>query len=199
MFLSMVEEDGGPGAELHCGEQSRAGVARWWNRHGAVVLAALVAAAAALGGNAIGASGAYNAAVAQQEAGAAAAAEREVRTKRGEVYAAYLGAANQYVIENSKMIRELESSEANPDNLNPAVLNSWLSARSDYQGEINRVYVYGSDRAWELHRDLAAALPPALGSEIEFKKVNDHAFTTAYQEFQKVVCLEVPAIPRRGC
>jgi hypothetical protein len=161
----------------------------------------LVAALAGLGGNWIGARGAYSAAVAQQNASREAALDTESRTKRAEVYAAYLAAANDYELKNAKLIQDLERIRPSTDasKLDQNVLGDWLTARAKYQGAVNQVYVYGSDDAYALSAALAATLPPSVGSTITFKPVDEAAFNRAYLAFQARMRCEVPAMRVPDC
>jgi xanthosine utilization system XapX-like protein len=128
------------------------------------------------------------------------------REKIGQVYAAYLDAANNYSVATEGVLDAFEGLDdvANQASEDPVVaqeLAAFEDARHAYQGAINDLYVYGSDVAWAAHTSVAVALPPALGvvEGRSIERVDRAEFTSAYRDFQKAFCREATAEPREGC
>jgi hypothetical protein len=171
------------------------------------LLVAALAFVAGIGGSAIGGAYAYKAATSTETAQATASRDAATQSKRGEVYLAYLDTANTYALASQKLsddtrrIGKGTTAQQNYDN----DYGPWQTARSKYQGEVNQVYVYGSNAAWAAHRQVAATLPLALGPDNvgEFTQalygVDWKQFNAAYGDFLSVFCKEVPAEPRSGC
>jgi hypothetical protein len=171
------------------------------------LLIATLAFIAGIGGSVIGGAYAYKSATSTETAQEAASRDAATQTRRGEVYLAYLDAANTYALasqklsDDTKRIGKGTTAQENYDN----DYGPWQTARSSYQGEVNQVYVYGSDAAWAAHQKVAATLPLALGPDNvgEFTQalygVKWQQFNAAYDNFLSVFCKEVPAEPRSGC
>lgn len=134
--------------------------------------------------------------------------QKEIRVKRGEVYANFLEVANAYSVESYNFIRDREIDlkdngrlDAKGPELGRAV-GTYQHARYEFQGAINDVYVYGSDEAWTASKAVSAALPPSLGtvdSSVQIQAPKYSVFTAAYQKFINVMCGEVVPVPRSGC
>jgi hypothetical protein len=84
------------------------------------------------------------------------------------------------------------------------------SAQDKYRRAAADVFVYGSDRAYTAERRLAELIAPDLGvgavrAQIgimgteHWTKAKDAAFDRAYVAFERVMCRELSAQPRRGC
>jgi hypothetical protein len=90
-----------------------------------------------------------------------------------------------------------------PEETLVANFNRFIAARTAYQGQINEVYVYGSDKAWSGHQAVAKTLPPSLGGSelpnIGGRQPDQVAFPKAFSEFLDVRCTEVTALPRNNC
>lgn len=179
-----------------------------WMKHiGVHLTTALIALVAGLGGSVIGAITAYNAATGTEVAKEVADRDTARRAKSGEVYLAYLDAANRYALATQKMANDWTKATKDPNASADfsADLDPWKTARSNFQGEVNQVYVYGSQDAWDAHQKVAATLPPSVGMESanDIVKVitgfNFSAFGIAYQGFLAVFCREVPAVPKANC
>jgi hypothetical protein len=137
------------------------------------------------------------------------------REKREQVYTAYLDAAAEYHYAardySSAHYRHYVDLSPGPTNgprdepIYIAAHERFVTARSNYQAAVNKVYVFGSDRGWEAHERMAAVLPPSLGpygvtfpSPEDF--VEDQAeFTAAFQGIQVVMCEEVAPVARSNC
>ncbi|MGY0389166.1 hypothetical protein ACWZJV_19545 [Nocardioides sp. WG-D5] len=158
---------------------------------------AVVAAVSALAGAAVGAGASIWIAHAQIDEQRAT----EARERKAQVYSDYLNAANNFSVAAGRLTEELKTStQAERDKLTPntPIIKNYYDARSNYQDQVNRVYVYGSDEAWKRHRTMAGVLPPSLQS-YDIEKVDSTKFLAAYQGFQEILCEEVPAQPRDGC
>lgn len=124
------------------------------------------------------------------------------------MYPAYLNAANDYFNATSTFFAELNRRAAEHGGhvgkiavKSRRVLSQFFNTRSDYQGEVNDLYVYGSDAAWSAHKKIAATLPSAIGSYDggDIFPPDKNRFTRAFTAFQSVECHELPAIPRARC
>lgn len=161
----------------------------------------LVAIVAAIAGGAVSCqatTSATNATLAAQQ-------DRDRAAIRGELYQDYIDAANEYYLESadaSEAIADIPDSKLNADL--PEV-QSWLSARHDFQGEINRMYIQASDEALDLARDLAAFMPPSVGGpdqgDLEELKAfsTTPLFTEAYSGFLDQTCLEIRVDDDQSC
>lgn len=130
--------------------------------------------------------------------------EDEVRSKRAEVYPAFLNAANNYFYATSDLVAVLGKASKGKSYELPKSVNvdvsRYLNARNKFQDTINALYVYGSDAAWKAHSKVSATLPTSLG--LSAKRIfapNEADFGAAYVAFEAVECHELPAIPRSGC
>lgn len=144
--------------------------------------------------------------------------DREQRSddRRGEVYAAFLDAANHYAFATAAITSRLEGDCADdepPDAcfsrlftelVAAGLVSDFQDARFDYQGALNDVFVFGSDEAVDRSRELSANVPtslatPGLDSLTFGEGVDGSAFTAAYRDFLALMCEELPAQPRQGC
>ncbi|GGX24047.1 hypothetical protein [Streptomyces lomondensis] len=132
-----------------------------------------------------------------QESQAQEERRSEEREKRAEVYSKFLNSADRFAVETSDAI-------SNCTKKIPCKFDrsAWDEARSAYQGSLNSVYVYGSYDAVNASRAVSASLPkslwdpPPTSPRIEFQ---EERFIDAYNEFQLVMCQELPPRPRDSC
>lgn len=166
-----------------------------------LITVSIVTATAGIAGSWIAANGAYDAALAEQKESRRTALEKEARDKRAEVYMKYLEAANEYQLKNEKMMLSLEKmrSSSKPNELDMEAYNVWLTARADYQGAVNEVYIYGSDEAWNSTRKISESLPRSIGSKIEFESTNYETFREGYIRFLERIRCEVPPARSSKC
>lgn len=84
-------------------------------------------------------------------------------------------------------------------------VSRFVSERSDFQGALNDVYIYGTARAYHSAGRLAGALPPSVydgpDDEIQaiFEVVDPDGYRDGYNAFLELMCRELPAQPRRTC
>ncbi|WP_330355384.1 hypothetical protein [Streptomyces chartreusis] len=163
------------------------------------LLGLAVAFAGALIGGFFSYWGAWQQARTQIEAQAAQNHEeqkKEDREKKAEVYEGFLNASDTYAIETHEIITDCKDKKCSPD------WDKWQTARSEYQGALNHVWVYGSDAAVSQTGLVSASLPASLwvpSSDTLSLRFNSEEFTVAYQGFQALMCEELPAQPRAGC
>lgn len=133
--------------------------------------------------------------------------------KRQKVYNGYLDAANQYSAATHRLsavyrdsLGKLADGRNKANESMPHLVdaqNKFNAARSAYQDAVNDVYVFGSDKAWQEHKEMASLLPQSLrSSEVLLPPPpvpDSEAFIKAYQGFNEVVCLEVAPVARAGC
>ncbi|TCC16509.1 hypothetical protein E0H58_39210 [Kribbella speibonae] len=128
--------------------------------------------------------------------------DKDARAKRAEVYAAFLDVADRYhsqTLETNQTIASLPPDKRARLTGNSPEIAAFLKLRSEFQGQINQVYVYGSDDGWERARELAAWLPDSNMGELEFRDVSESGFSGAYNALLQVFCQEAPAKPRDKC
>jgi hypothetical protein len=175
---------------------------------GVPLIVAMVALLSGIAGSIIGGAFAYNAATGTEVAHEAADKDAAQRSKRADVYLAYLDAANKYALASQALANDVALIAKQDLSGNVGLANDfgpWKTARSNYQGEVNQVYVYGSDNAWQTLQAVAATLPAAVGPDdlSTFEQaINNYkwpAFNKAYGDFLAVFCREVPASPRGNC
>jgi len=154
---------------------------------------ALISAGSAFGGSWLSSETSLKVANAQMEH----ASLQKAKEQRDSTYRAYLDAANEY--RNAAVYMFGPTAPADPK----AAFSRFMTARHDYQTQVNEVSVYGSREAWIAHKAVAATLPHSLGSsDLSFKAtdVGDAKdFTSAYQEFLSVRCSEVTAVASGDC
>lgn len=125
------------------------------------------------------------------------AASLKTKEQRDETYRAYLSAVEEYRYATEAMFGKPAPTDVK------AAYSRFITARSNFQGQINEVYVYGSDEALRAHLKIAKTLPRSLGqSDLSFKATDlsdEKTFIEAYNAFLKVRCLEVTATQRQGC
>ena len=159
------------------------------------VVAAGVTLLAAMWGASIGADGALQAAAVQNQAEDV----RRSQDRRDVAYKDYLNAANKYFYAWDSLA---STPKPIPVDTVAAKMVELLDARHEYQGQINEVFVYGSDEAWSAHQNVARTLPPSTpGSDIpDFTgQPNNAAFGAAFNAFLDVRCREVTALSRSSC
>jgi hypothetical protein len=131
----------------------------------------------------------------------AATLDKESRDKRGEVYAKLLRDANAFFYASLRLYDAQEVARTSGRPVPGSVTSTWQSARFDYQGSINAVFVYGSDQAWALVNEIVDPVSPAATTEIPQLSKDDverskQQFNAGYRAFQRQLCREVPARPR---
>src|SRR6266571_2130465 len=115
-----------------------------------------------------------------------------VRTKREAVYQQYLKAADTYDVASSNRYSECIGKKTCSANV-----AGWQNARYNYQGALNAVYTYGSNKAWQQTHEISAALPPSLASgDTPPGRVNDDLFRSGYTKFLTIMCREVNPDPQ---
>lgn len=126
----------------------------------------------------------------------------EERSIRADSYLTLLDSAHTYSQRTADLMTLVRTTGGAPEAVAdlPAspVLGDWLDARAAFQENLNRVYVYGSEKGWKATLELAGALPYAQGNEIEFVDVAAE-FSTAYREVLRVMCEEATVSPRHEC
>lgn len=165
-------------------------------------LVGVLAAGSAILSGILSANATVEAATAREQIATQNARDDARREQSLKVYSAYLDAANDYALRNGEMTTELERIRPFPENErvpNPQIFGTWMTARANYQGATNNVFVYGSDEAWQIHGMVAGSLPPAIGSNIQFGPTDEANFRSAYQAFLSMMCREGNASPRPGC
>lgn len=126
----------------------------------------------------------------------------QVRTKRTDVYFAYLGSADTFETDTGDLINAYAANRSVKGYTLPqSLIDKFNNDRSTYQGEINQLYVFGSDAAWVAHQKISADLPTSLPVAIEPLKINydPEQFNIDYDSFLRIVCVEVNSDPRTGC
>jgi len=119
----------------------------------------------------------------------------EARAKRGDIYQRFLESANRFAVAALK-------AETECPRICPSPPGEFQTARFEFQGSLNEVYIHGSAEALDKSRAVAATLPPSLGSltgEVTITRVDGSLFTNAYREFLSILCREIPAKPRTEC
>lgn len=179
-----------------------------------VVVAGVIALGGGLGGAWIGA----NAANGNQRDEAREARQAEARQKRADVYSDFLDAAGAYAGRSREIQAKITVTQRNlrPGQKFTLCVASkgrcpgadirrefprFQSARSQFQGALNDVYVYGSARGVSAARRVAAALPPSLfdPQTVKLGGVIEARFKRAYNTVLDTMCAEVSADPRQAC
>jgi len=163
-----------------------------------VVLASILAGIFTLLGSQIGAGGALNAGIAQQQAVRESTQSEESRKKRGEVYAAMLDSAESYRI----LVAEVAGSS--PLQLAPERLEDIRNGNKDIGSKLNMVYIYGSDEGLVATLDLVDTvgvdiLSVASLNEYVFQKLDEKEYNEAFAKLRRVMCREASAQPRASC
>lgn len=172
-----------------------------------VWVTAVFALSAALLGSVVGGLFVYRASVDSQALQARELRAEDERAIRRETYLAYLDNATAYRNSTLELLKELEKVPETDLTGTTVAFGPWLTARFDYQGSVNSLYVYGSDQAWQRHLGIAATLPYAVGyldpTQIvaDLARIRDDiiSFGRAYSNFLDLMCRELPATPRDGC
>ncbi|WP_328500583.1 hypothetical protein OG828_07685 [Streptomyces sp. NBC_00457] len=167
--------------------------------HRIVLIGFAVALIGALIGGVFSYLGAYQQARTQIESQSSQLFEdqkKEQREKRAEVYEEFLKAADTFAVETNKIITDCKDGKCSPN------WGDWQTARYDYQGAVNHVWVFGSDAAVKQLVAVSGTLPESVWApnsdelNLRFKSTG---FTTAYNGFQSLMCRELPAQPRNSC
>jgi hypothetical protein len=119
------------------------------------------------------------------------------RTKRATVYTRFQWTADRYAYEAAKAFRRCGRRVRCK-----ALEGRVQTARFNFQGGINDVYVYGSRDAWSAAREVARALPSSsigLSGTIRAQPVSVEEFQAAYNRFLDVMCRELTAVRLRPC
>ncbi|MET4705992.1 hypothetical protein [Frigoribacterium sp. UYMn621] len=170
---------------------------RWWQG-----VTPLVAAIIGVLGVVIG--GAINATITQATISAqiGAATSATQRSDRATVYFDFLDAADAYQGTVLQLQEEMRSKASSGQTFtlddSHGVLSAFNKARPTFQGALNKVYVYGSFRAWELASGMAGALPTA-GTQTFNLDYNEKRFTSDYKQLLDVLCHEVNGPVPRQC
>jgi hypothetical protein len=142
----------------------------------------------------------------QQQREFSEARQRDESNRRADVYAQFLGAANEYAVQASSALRALQREAAQSENgefsVDSAALGGYQQARHAFQGALNNVYVYGSLDGVDAATALARTLPPSLGridGSLHVGPPDADAFQRSYTAMLSVMCREVPARPRPSC
>lgn len=166
----------------------------FWSRHRELlsILVGVVGAVLALLGAGIGANAALGGVDRQIEA------QNEARSqdKRDVAYKAYLGAANTYFYAWDDFVK------AKTQTAQTEAANRYQSARFEFQGQTNEVWVHGSDKAVKALNALKRTMPNSLASsDLPSLDVlpDSAAFRDAYNDFLQVRCEEVAPVSRTGC
>lgn len=166
----------------------------FWSRHRELlsILVGVVGAVLALAGAGIGANAALGGVDRQIEAQNAARSQ----DKRDVAYKAYLEAANNYFYAWDRFVRA-ETSTGRTE-----AANRFQSARFEYRGQTNEVWVHGSDKAVKALNAVTRTMPNSLAfSDLPPLDVlpDSAAFRDAYNDFLQVRCEEVAPVSRTGC
>ena len=179
-------------------------------------ITALAGIVGAVGGFA-GSSLQVDAQLQNQQAQFAEQRAKEERDKRATVYLDFLDKANLYAnaTESSRACfnraREAAGPNARSFEIGPEcskTIGTLAPTRHGFQGARNQVYVYGTQAAEDQAGLIAGYLPPAVGGQPEsglpelgtdFNNFDRLQFRKLYQDFQVIVCREVPAQPRTSC
>lgn len=167
-----------------------------WERHPTLtaglisLLAALVAGAIGFLGAQVGAQTSLNVAKIEAEA----EDNRIAQDRRDVVYKGFLDAANTYFyawdsIENAESLLPLETEKLR-------------TARFEYRGHLNEVYVHGSEAGWAAAKKVNSVLPPsAVYSPIHpaTYRADPVAFQEAFKELLDIRCGEATPVLRNGC
>jgi hypothetical protein len=121
----------------------------------------------------------------------------DARTKRAEVYAAFLSAANLYSLRAQQLFEACDGAD-----LCSTTDGELRRNRYAFQGAVNDVYIYGSDEANAVSGLISALLPNTnigLSNEIELKPIDEDAVAAAYRSMLLRACIEASAEPRQAC
>lgn len=163
------------------------------------LLGLAVALMGALIGGLLSYLGAWQQARTQIEAQAAQNREdqkKEDRERRAEIYEELLGTADVYAVETNKIITDCKDGKCSPK------WGEWQTARYNYQGALNHVWVFGSNDAVAQTGVISASLPDSLwlpSPDTLSLRFDSEKFIVAYQGFQFLMCRELPAQPRSDC
>lgn len=114
-------------------------------------------------------------------------------------YLALLDAADDYQLTTERLLAEGGEVVRDGTELNALpVGNAWLTARHEFQGALNEVYVYGSSDGWDAAGNLAATLPNSVANDFEFEQPSPD-YSSRYIALLAVLCREAVAEPRADC
>jgi hypothetical protein len=176
-------------------------------------LVPLLAAAIGLAGGLLGAHFGAEATITTQREQAHEARRSEARVKRAKVYSDFLAAADSFESKSRYFTYTIHRRvskggsvraacrRAKICGLPRALFDAYSSARSNFQGALNQVYVYGTPRGVRAARELAGGLPPALYKPGSFSigDVDEPVFFRGYNAVLDTMCAEVSADPRPTC
>jgi hypothetical protein len=148
-------------------------------------------------------------AIDSQQAQAAEARGKEDRDRKNGAYFAFLDAANGYAVATATIRVCLTDAAAVPgpitiDQCRPAV-ERLGEQRSKFASARSQVYVWGSPEANAVERRISAMLPTTevdlddVSSQLGDLSFDSDAFALAHQDFQRRLCVELPANPRDNC
>ena len=168
-------------------------------------LTAVIALSSALLGSTVGGVFGYRGAIDSQGRQAEEQRITDEREIRRSTYLDYLQAANSYHNATVTLVNVVARSPDGSASLD--AMGPWLTARSNYQGSVNSLSVYGSRSAWARHEAIAATLPFAVGFVDPDRLAEDLAgfdrnqgnFRLVFNEFLGVMCRELAVTPRDGC
>lgn len=139
----------------------------------------------------------------------------EDRATKREVYLAFTDAADSYALATTVARDCVEAARPVPPETTVALTEDCAAkvaelapSRFRFQAARNSVFFYGSVRAEEQARIIAAYLPPAVGGDpltglpelgVDFQSFDYSHFGELYRNFNEIVRCEVPAEPRPGC
>lgn len=120
--------------------------------------------------------------------------------RRDVAYKDYLNAANRYFYAWNSLA---SAPKPVPVDTVATKMVELLNARYEYQGQVNEVFVYGSQEAWTAHEGVARTLPPSVAGstlpDFTTAKPDPAAFGTAFDALLEVRCKEVTAALKKSC
>lgn len=172
-----------------------------WERHPTLtggliaLLAAVLSGFIGYGGATVGANASFEAANIQRQAEDV----RRSQDRRDVVYKEFLEASNKYFY-----VWEAAADSSTPkrDAAEARAADALRAARFEYQGQLNEVYVHGSNTAWEAAKRVNATLPssPIASPVLSSVSVpNPAAFRTAFNDLLDIRCREAAPVARSGC
>ena len=133
----------------------------------------------------------------------AKAAEQEQAKQRSEVYRAFLDASSDYRYKSIEAQEAVAKTKVGAEP--PEAISSWLTARNTYQGTVNDIFTFGSDKAISIVEDIAGTLPRAVGlttdDDMQALRVYDapEAYSTYFNKMLDRLCLEVRIGDDQSC
>ncbi len=174
---------------------------------------ALLAAAIGLAGGLLGAHFGAAATITTQREQARENRQGEARTKRAKVYSDFLDAAESFASESRSLTDRIHRRVSSVGSVRAAcrraqscgipgtLFKGYSAARADFQGALNQVYIYGTQRGVRAARRVAGALPPARYEprSLTIGDVDESVFSRGYDGVLDTMCAEVSADPRPRC